>query len=502
MRNSLKALFLLVVSLCARHAFGQSEEDALNLSSFGLGGTARSNGLANAFGALGADPVSVTINPAGMGLYNTSSLGMTTVLEINQGEALHYGNANPSSQERFALNNLSLVLHTPGKAGSKWRGSAWGMTYDRLQSRHWTTDALGESVPSTILTAFANEAEGTPYTSIMDVFPWTAGPAWDAYGIDTLANPDPLDTLPNSSYVGFIPIGADTRQRHIVESHGASRRTAFFYSGNYMDRVYVGGSIGVVGQRLQRITTHTEYALDPALDMQGLTYKEELNTTGNGFDVNLGVLVRIGDRVRGGASFQSPQWLLLNDAWFTEFSTTFRTPDTEGQYSYASSSPDGAFSYRLRTPWRTTLSAAYFAGKNGLVSVDYDYVDMRSMRYNQANDFEDIYDFAFENDAIRDRYRAQHGLRIGTEWRAGNWYFRGGWSYRSDAHVDGDLNQGQPLRTYAAGFGYRGDHLSFDLAFNASAQRTKFYQYDPALVDATTVERAAYSTFITVGLRP
>lgn len=495
MRNSLKALILLGVTLNAGRTIAQSEEDALNFSSFGLGGTARSNGLANAFGALGADPVSVTINPAGLGLYNTSSLSLTTVLEINQAEALHYGNVSSNSQERFAVNNMSLVLHNPGEAGSEWRGTTWGMTYDRLQSRHWTVDALGETVPSTILTAFANEAEGTPYGSLQDAFPWTAGPVWDAYGIDTLPGSP-------SSYIGFIPEGSDTRQRHIIESHGATRRTAFFYSSNYMDRVYVGGSIGVVGQRLERYTTHTEYTLDATLDMQGPTYKEELTTTGNGFDVNIGALVRIGDRVRAGASFQSPQWLLLNDAWFTEFYSTFRTPDLDGQYNYASTSPNGAFSYRLRTPWRSTFSAAYFAGKNGLVSVDYDYVDVRSMRYNQANDIEDVYDFALENDAIRDRYRAQHGLRIGTEWRAGNWYFRGGWSFRSDAHVDGDLNQGQPLRTYAAGFGYRGDHLSFDLAFNASTQRARFYQYDPALVDATSVDRAAYSTFLTVGLRP
>ena len=42
----------------------QNETDAIRFSSLSQGGTARSNGMANAFGALGADPVSVAINPA------------------------------------------------------------------------------------------------------------------------------------------------------------------------------------------------------------------------------------------------------------------------------------------------------------------------------------------------------------------------------------------------------------------------------------------------------
>ena len=54
-------------------ARAQGEEDALRISSIRPGGTARSNGLANAFGAVGADPVSVAINPAGMALYRAVS---------------------------------------------------------------------------------------------------------------------------------------------------------------------------------------------------------------------------------------------------------------------------------------------------------------------------------------------------------------------------------------------------------------------------------------------
>ncbi|MBP6699281.1 MAG: aromatic hydrocarbon degradation protein, partial [Flavobacteriales bacterium] len=60
--------------LVAGLVLAQNEEDALRISTGQPGGTARSNGMANAFGALGADPVSISINPAGLALYRTSGL--------------------------------------------------------------------------------------------------------------------------------------------------------------------------------------------------------------------------------------------------------------------------------------------------------------------------------------------------------------------------------------------------------------------------------------------
>ncbi|MBL0128100.1 MAG: hypothetical protein IPP83_11735 [Flavobacteriales bacterium] len=492
---ALRLIAAIAIQAVAINVHAQNEEDALRLSSFGGGGTARSNGLANAIGAVGADPMSVMINPAGMALYRASALSFTSVLEINKVDARYYGTTTPYSQERFAVNNLALVLHTPAKEGSEWMSATWGVTYDRQTSQHWTTDVVGTRVPSTILEHFVREADGTPYASLEDVFPFTAYPVWFAYGIDTI--PGSL-----SSYEGFIPFGSDTRQRHTIESHGATTRTTFFYSGNYKDRLYVGASVGVVGQRFRRVTNHTEYSLDALLDLQGLTYKEDLTTNGNGFDVNVGVIGRVTDRIRVGAAFQSPQWLLLNDAYFTEFSTTFRTPDNLGNFSYASTSPDGTFSYRLRTPWRGTLSASYLAGKNGLFSVDYDYADFRTMRYRSANNTEDLYDFSTENDLIKKRFRSRSGLRIGTEWRMGNWYFRGGWAYAQDPYNKNDAAKGQALRNYCGGLGYRGEHLTVDLAFTAGIQGTRFFQYDPDLVNATETDRKSYSSFLTIGLRP
>lgn len=86
------ALFIVIGLLCGVHtARGQSEEDALRFSNLLPGGTARSWALGGAIGAVGADPGSVTTNPAGLGLYNTSEFSLTPQFEVNNSRRIITG---------------------------------------------------------------------------------------------------------------------------------------------------------------------------------------------------------------------------------------------------------------------------------------------------------------------------------------------------------------------------------------------------------------------------
>lgn len=491
-----KRSFLVVLSVAfVAQVFAQNEEDALRISTLQPGGTARSSGMGNAFGALGADPASIGINPAGFGLYRTSGLSITPAIEVNDAMSTYYGVKSGDSRTRFYFSNVALILNNPSKSGSDWRSGTFGVVYDRQQSHYWRDQAVGENVPSSILQGFANEAEGTSYTTIVEDRPFTAGLAWDAYGLDTV----PGST---SSYLSYIPVGTDTRQSHVVDSRGASSTTSFFYSGNYLDRLYVGMALGIVGHRFKRTTTHTETTLDETLDLQDVTYKEDLVTSGNGFDMKVGALLRVNDRFRAGAAFHSPQWMQLSDAYATSLKTTFRTPDSNGDFSYSSNSPDGTFAYRLVTPWRAVASAAYIAGEHGLVSVDYEYADMRRMRFRQSNQLEDLYDFAVENEQIKTAFRAVHSLRVGTEWRSGPWYFRAGWGFVPDAYKKSDPRHGEALKTYAGGIGYRGEHIAVDLGMNIALRDSRYFLYAPDIVEATRSHRSNYRSLVTISFRP
>ncbi|MFA6798620.1 MAG: hypothetical protein WCR39_04935, partial [Bacteroidales bacterium] len=63
---------ILIISMLLLGALGlsaQNEQDALRYSFIQTGGTTRSISMGGAFGAVGGDFSSLSINPAGLGIY-------------------------------------------------------------------------------------------------------------------------------------------------------------------------------------------------------------------------------------------------------------------------------------------------------------------------------------------------------------------------------------------------------------------------------------------------
>lgn len=491
--TSLAAVLLLACA--ALSASAQNEVDAIRFSSYLPGGTARSWALGSAIGAVGADPGSASTNPAGLGLYNTSEFSFTPQFEVNNANSTYYGTAASDVDNRFSFNNLSLVLSSPYAHGGNWRSGTFGVSFDRQASYHWEEQANGFGVPSTILQKFVNEATGTAPGNLSTDFPFTSNLAYQTYGIN------PLDTVART-YSPAIPFGSGTNQSQHISSSGRLNTTSFFYAANYLDKVYIGATLGLVGLRYERHTTHTEEMPDPANDLKGLSYKENLLTTGSGVDLKVGILARAGSHLRLGLAFHSPKWLQMSDAYNYTMTTNFRTPDANGNTSYAQNSPDGSFNYRLRTPWGLLASAAYVVGQHGLVTVDYGYTDFRQARLNRSSSVVSDYDFSTENQAVQADFRGTHSLRAGTEWRSGPWYFRGGWGIWPDGYKDSDPRHGTSYMRFTAGVGFRTQHVSIDLTGAYGTRDTNYFQYDQSLVQATAERLTDTRGMVTVAFRP
>lgn len=488
--------FAAALLCCAvQPVLGQNEVDALRYSQILPGGTARSWALGSAMGAVGADPGSASTNPAGFGLYNTSEISFTPQFEVNSARANYYGTSASDADNRFSFNNLSLVLSYPDNKGGSWRGGVFGISFDRQASFHWEEHAVGHDVPSTILQKFVNEANGTAPSALQGQFPFASYLAYETYGIN------PQDTIART-YVSAIPQGALMDQDHRISSSGRLNTTSIYYAGNFNDKLYFGASLGLAGLRYSRTTIHGETSRDTALDLKDLSYQEKLLTTGSGVDLKVGVIGRVGSNLRLGLAFHSPQWLQLSDAYSYTMQTDFRTPDASGKYSYNQTSPDGAFNYRVRTPWNVLASAVFMAGQHGLVSVDYEFTNFRQAKLNKSLDGIDSYDFHQENDAIRADFRSTNSVRVGTEWRSGPWYFRGGWGIWPDAYTDNDRRQGTSYMRYTGGVGFRTKHISVDLAGVYGTHDINFFQYDPALVAATQVRQTDTRGMLTFAYRP
>ena len=90
-------LILLVFIVLIETIQAQNVDNALLFSQQNYGSTARSKAMGNAFGALGGDFGSLSINPAGIGIYLSGELSSTmSLLNFNSTELTFSGISNIS----------------------------------------------------------------------------------------------------------------------------------------------------------------------------------------------------------------------------------------------------------------------------------------------------------------------------------------------------------------------------------------------------------------------
>lgn len=494
---SLGRAYILLFSLSVHWCIlGQNEYDALRFSYPLAGGTARSSALAGAFGALGADLSTAATNPAGIGLYRTSEVVISPSLEFNNTNTDHYGASTSRSNTRFFLNNAGFVINYGPKEGTKWQSSSFGLTFDRTRSLNFETEAASPEVPVSIADQFALQAAGTASTSISDAFPFTAGLAWDAYAIDP-------DTNNIDQYVSNFREGGTVQQSHTIRTRGATGVTNLFFAANYDNRLFVGASIGIATARFERTITHRDQSNDELHDLQAVSYQEDLSTTGSGIDFKLGAVYRFGDNLRLGGAVHTPTAWSINDAYVSEVTSNY-LPGTSpiGETSINALSPEGAFAYRITTPWRFIASGAYIFGKNGLLSLEYEHVDLSTSKLRAAADGIDGYDFAFENAQIGNRFTTAHQLRAGTEWRFGSLYVRAGGGLWSDAFNDDDLEAGDDLVMYAGGFGYRKNQVSIDFGVQSYSRSNNFFALNQGLIELSESDARSTRAIVSIAYRP
>jgi hypothetical protein len=87
-----KYSFLLTIAIFFPFLIqAQDLADALRYSNLTIQGTARAGAMGNAFGALGGDFTSASINPAGIGVYRTSEFTITPISGSTKVNSTYYG---------------------------------------------------------------------------------------------------------------------------------------------------------------------------------------------------------------------------------------------------------------------------------------------------------------------------------------------------------------------------------------------------------------------------
>lgn len=486
--------------------------DAYLLSNQSVFGTARFVGIGGARTALGGDIGTIAANPAGLGFFNKSEFSFSAGLGFLNSNNSFLDENTRSGIGNFNIPHMGVVLNYTKDdiVPSKWRGFNVGIGLNRMANYQQQIEYEGVNSNSSIVDYYLERARQYDPQVLIDEVNNNAILSSDVLGFATYlvdynspwlfgAN----DTLPR--YDSWIPI-TNMRQNEKIRRRGAINQIDIAVGGNYDDRLYIGGSIGIQSIRYSEVRTYRETTIqptDPAFrsPLNSLEARDELNMTGVGIHFKGGLIFRPTDYWRIGATYQSPTWISMNSNFISTLEaryngSTYWFPDANNNSfnlnTISASTLRGEFNYSVTAPQRVNVGTAFFFKKIGFLSADIEMVsyDQALVRSLDAN-------LNADNRTIATLFQPVINYRIGAEFREDIFRFRGGFAFQPSGIRNVD-NINRDITTISGGAGIRQRDYYVDLAIVNQRFAGGYSPYTLADNSHPNVQSAFRNTFVTI----
>ena len=461
----------------------QNEVDALRYSQNFFGGTTRAYSMAGAFGALGGDFSSLSINPAGVGVYRSTEFTISPTLMYDKMEATFLGNRTLDSKYQFYLNNLGMVSTIKTNNENGFKSITFGIGYNQLNNFHRNTLMHGRQEAVAGPVSSLPPPAGVPSSSYLDNFVNNANDNnWSDFYEELAWSTDllPYDTDLEEYWNDIAEAGYGQWQRHRITEKGGIGEYAFSFGANYEDKLYMGATFGIHRLRYSRLIDHFE---DDDQDMIGylnsFSFIEDLETFGTGYTFKIGMIYRPINLIRLGAAFHIPTFYKIREDFYTEMDATF-----DADPSTYERAPLNTFDYWLRTPYRAIGSVAIQIPRLAVISVDYEFVDYTAT-YMDSRD----YAFVDENQTIKNIYKPSSNIRAGAEVHLGAFYLRGGVAFYGSPYISNEINSDAYDLLGAGGIGFRSENVFFDMGYSIRFNESTYYMYPEEILGATLNSR-------------
>ncbi len=443
MKRYLIILILIIANklICWAQLF---PEDMLRFSQQYPWGTARSMSMSGAFGALGGDLSSFSINPAGIGVYRSSEFAFSPSLGFNNAGTM-FGQSVNSYSNQGNLSNIGFVSSYINNKTDGWIGINFGVSYNRTNDFYRTVTMQRNDAASSLLDQFDFNAYNNIANNGLNSF-------YEGLGIQTGA------LYSNTNGDSVFSYYTKSRQHSEFQQEtrnisGGMGEWAFSLGSNYNNTLYLGFTIGIDELNYHEDDPLYEQAPSGVQNLSSFTFTQHFNVVGDGVNFKLGAIYKPVNWIRIGAAIHTPtSWNLHSD-----YNTSMVTLDKDGNGSAASSGVL-AFNNSLNTPWKAVFSAAILFSQYGLISIDDEILNYRNM--NISGDF-----VSSQNDSVGSMYKTVNNCRIGAEGRLGQLSLRVGYGFYASPYASDQLNHNTTYQSYSAGFGVRSTHCYLDFAY-------------------------------------
>lgn len=490
-----KIAFVAVMIAAPAAISAQSAINAYQLSQSDLRGTARFMSMGGAFGALGGDLSTLNQNPAGIGVYRTSEIGVTVDF-----------NMTSSNVDGVKDDKTHVYCNNFGYIGSVSLDNdimpyfQWGATYSRVASFDRTYSGGFGSLGTSMSNYVANFSNGYAPDVLGQSSDYNPYDQSNADWMSILAyNADLIKPVGSSSYYnGLFNEGVTTGNSEFsVRERGYVDEYSINFGGNIMNTVYWGMGFGITDIGFTQEAFYDEELKNANIASgQGNTgtttdgnayfaLSNYRHVTGTGFNFKIGAIVKPINELRLGIAVHTPTYYSLTDSY-----------DAAIGYSYSSNVGDGSaytnyayYDWKLRTPWKLIASAAGVVGGRFILSADYEYDAYDNMRVSDGGGYE----YKDVTDDIKYYFKPTNTVRIGAEFRVTpSFSVRAGFANTSSAMNSG-VNEGDeyiytsgtnPAYTFdtstryiTCGIGYRYKGFYADAAYVNKHRKSTYHPF-------------------------
>lgn len=228
----------------------------------------------------------------------------------------------------------------------------------------------------------------------------------------------------NGNYIYDIFLAGPLNQAYSRNITGSKYDVLFNVGFNFGDTFFVGANLGVTSLNYNYDECYKEAAENPSafeIDFgdKGKTcfsdYRTRYSYTADGSGVfgKIGFLWRPVDGLRVGAAVQTPTIMEINERWIQDVNLNY----TDASFNGSAKTPEGEYSYRLRSPYRLNAGAAFTFAGMALVSADYEMTDYSTMKFMSKDGGWSNDTFSSLNDQIRKCMGVSHMVRVGAEFK-------------------------------------------------------------------------------------
>ena len=380
-----------------------------------LTGSAKFNAMAGSMGALGGDLSAINTNPASVGVFITGNISGTLAVNNSKTTSSFSNAANSYKLNNADLGQLGGVVVFETSGNTPWKFVNFGVNY--------TNQNLEEYIETP-----ANSSYKFQDSNLVD------------------ANGNPVT-------------GTFTSLGHAYDRTGNLTNMNIAFGGNYDNKFYVGGSLNFKGATIEqydssRLSLDVDNNNSYVLNKQGTPYTEDAN----GFSVSAGIIGKINNNIRLGASIESP-------TWWTQYRTYSEINEDNLGYYFDYYDEDRKFT----SPMKATLSGAFVMNKNFAFNVDYS-LGLTKPKYKDPGPLPNSEESAEHqlNDFFNSNYKNLSELRVGGEYRYNNFRLRGGYGISNSPfdNIYGKNNFIGKRETLGVGFGFDFKSFYIDAAYN------------------------------------